>query len=88
MSLRSKAHLSRVAALGCILCDHLGLGESTAEIHHVFDSAARSDWLTIPPCPNHHRLDGGFHQLGERAFNARYSTTEANLLAMTLEKVG
>lgn len=29
-----KLHLSRVAALGCIVCRNLDYGESPAEIHH------------------------------------------------------
>ena len=29
-----KLHLSRVAALGCIVCRNLNYGESPAEIHH------------------------------------------------------
>ena len=28
-------HLSRVAALGCIVCRNQNLGETPAEIHHI-----------------------------------------------------
>lgn len=81
----ASAHMSRVAALGCILCRQIGLGESPAQVHHIFDTAARSDWLTIPLCEFHHTGPRGFHGMGERAFNRTYKTTEANLLAATLE---
>lgn len=82
---RASKHMGRVAALGCILCRHLGYGYSPAEVHHVFDTAARSDWLVIPACPEHHRGATGFHGLGQRAFERTYKLTEADLLAMTIE---
>ena len=82
---RAQKHLSKVAALGCLLCQRLNLGVSPAECHHIFDTSERSDWLVIPLCPDHHRGAIGFHGLGERAFNARYKLTETTLLAMTLE---
>ncbi len=34
MTNKEKAHLNSVASLGCILCRHLDLGETPAEIHH------------------------------------------------------
>ena len=84
---RAQRHMQRVASIGCILCRKLGLGETPAEVHHCFDSAARSDFLVIPLDPEHHRGPTGFHGLGEREFNRRYKTTEAELLAMTLERL-
>lgn len=87
MTVRSAAHLERVASLGCVLCHDLGHGYTPAEVHHVFDSAARSDFLTIGLCPEHHRGGTGFHGLGQRAFEARYKTSEAKLLAKTIERL-
>lgn len=87
MSVKSAAHMERVANLGCIICRELGLGFSPASVHHIFDAAARSDFLTIPLCREHHQGATGFHGLGEREFNRRYKTTEANLLAKTLERL-
>lgn len=84
---RAKRHMGRVAALGCLICEKCGLGNSPAEVHHAFDSAARSDFLTIPLCPTHHRGALGFHGLGQRAFERKYHTTEAELLAMTIERL-
>ena len=87
MSKKSADHMEKVASIGCILCHELGFGYAGATVHHVFDSAARSDFLTIPLCPEHHLGATGFHGLGEREFNRRYKTTEANLLAKTLERM-
>lgn len=87
MTVRARKHMARVATLPCMVCELCGLGNSPAEVHHVFDGAARSDYLTIPLCPTHHRGALGFHGLGEREFNRKYKTTEANLLAMTLERL-
>lgn len=87
MSVKSAKHMEKVAGLGCAICAKCGLDYTPAEVHHVFDSAARCDFLTIPLCPTHHRGDIGFHGLGEREFNRKYKTTEANLLAWTLERL-
>ncbi len=85
---RAQKHMGKVQRLGCILCRYLGLGETPAEVHHLFDSASRSDWLVAPLCPEHHRGSTGFHGLGgEPGFSARYKLTEASLLAMTLKEL-
>lgn len=86
MSSASARHMAAVANLGCCICRRiLDHGYVPAEVHHCFDTATRSDWLTIPLCPEHHRGGTGFHGMGERAFNRLYSTTEAHLLGMTNE---
>lgn len=85
LSKASKAHMDRVREIGCILCRQMGDFNVPASAHHIMDNVARSDWLTIPLCHFHHQGGGGFHYLGEREFNRRYKTTEANLLAATLE---
>lgn len=84
---RAQRHMGRVATLGCILCAHLNLGATPAEVHHIGDSAERSDWLVVPLCPEHHRGANGFHGLGDRAFQARYKLNELTLLGMTLEEL-
>lgn len=84
---KAKRHMQRVAELGCVLCDHLGLGKSPAEVHHLFDSAARSDFLTAPLCSEHHRGATGFHGMGPRKFERTYKLSEQTLLAMTLERL-
>lgn len=86
MSAASSRHMASVASLGCVVCRRiLGLGYTPAEVHHCFDTATRSDWLTVPLCPEHHRGGTGFHGLGEREFNRRYKTSETQLLGMTTE---
>lgn len=87
MSAAGRRHMQRVAGLGCILCLHLGLGPTPAEVHHVFDTSDRDDMLTIPLCPEHHRGRTGFHGAGERAFNMLHKTSEKKLLALTLERL-
>lgn len=79
--------MDAVAGLGCILCREIGYGYTPAEVHHTFDSAARSDFLTIGLCPEHHRGATGFHGLGQRAFERMYKTTEAGLLAKVIEQL-
>ena len=78
---------SKVAALGCILCRHQGLGETPAELHHprtgLGMSQRASDFDVIPLCPEHHRGNTGVHGLGTKGFVARYGLTEADLLAKT-----
>ena len=91
MSAAGKRHLTRVASLGCILCRHLGHGETPAEIHHLREgrgaSQRASDWIVAPLCPEHHRGKSGVHGLGTRGFAARYRLDEMDLLAMTLERL-
>ena len=85
----TRKHLSRVAGLGCILCRHLGYGETPAVIHHPRFSEGMaqraSDWIAIPLCPEHHTGPSGIHGLGTRAFERRYKLSEVDLLAMTIE---
>lgn len=81
--------MGRVAGLGCILCRHLELGETPAEVHHIRDGAGagrkNSDFLAVPLCPEHHRGSSGLHGLGTKGFATRYGLSELDLLAMTIE---
>lgn len=86
MSNAAKAHMQRVAELGCVICRRVtNQGWTPAEVHHAFDTARRSDWLTVPLCPEHHRGGTGFHGMGERAFNRLYQTDETELIGWTVE---
>ncbi len=87
MSVKAKRHMQRVREIPCVLCEKLGLGQTPSAAHHAFDSAARSDFLTVALCHGHHQGQEGFHTLGEREFNRRYKTSEAELLAMTIERL-
>jgi hypothetical protein len=84
-----RAHMGRVAALGCMLCIHLGFGASPAEVHHPragMGMGMRASHLDgIPLCPAHHRGPEGLHGLGTRAFERQYELTEADLLRLTTE---
>lgn len=85
--MNGRAYMELVRAVPCVLCEKLGLGKSPSAAHHAFDRAAKSDFLTIALCYDHHQGPLGFHGLGEREFNRRYKTTEAELLAMTIERL-
>lgn len=69
-----RAHLSKVADLGCIIC------RGIAEIHHIrtgMGMAQRNtNFNVIPLCANHHRTGGygiAFHA-GKKAFEQKYGT--------------
>lgn len=91
MRVAERKWLDRVSSLGCVLCSHLGLGVTPAEVHHLKEGQGMSQraehWLTIPLCPEHHRGATGLHGLGTKGFYTRYRLDELDLLAMTLEKV-
>lgn len=84
-----KEHMNRVAAVGCILCDHLGYGATPAQLHHIREgqgmSQRASNFLVVPLCETHHTGNSGVHGLGEKGFYTRYKLSELDLLAMTLE---
>jgi hypothetical protein len=72
-------YLSRVAALGCVICG------APAEIHHLREGvgmAQRSpDSRAIPLCPAHHRTGGhgvAYHA-GRLTWVQRYGEPEALL---------
>lgn len=91
MTVATQRHKDRVAALGCILCRHLGYGETPAALHHLREGQGMSqradDTLVIPLCHEHHQGDSGLHGLGTRAFERRYKLSELDLLAQTLELI-
>jgi hypothetical protein len=87
MTKAERAHLSRLADLGCVLCIRLGYYATPAEIHHIRDgqgmSQRASHFDAIPLCYSHHRGQDGFHGLGKRAFIRRYGVDEIVLLQET-----
>jgi hypothetical protein len=89
MSAIGKRHMERVAQVPCVLCTHLRLGQSAAEVHHIREgqgAAQRaSGLLTVALCTEHHRGASGIHGLGRKRFYTQYKLTELDLLAMTLE---
>jgi len=85
--------MGRVAAIGCILCRHIGFQGTPAEVHHLKigtgASDKASDWLTIPLCPRHHRVEypDSVHALKEEGLKRKFKVGELDLLAMTIEAV-
>ncbi len=75
-------HFSRVADLGCIVC------QSPAEIHHCFTSMGckKDDTKVIPLCPYHHRTGGyGFAiHAGKKTWQDRHGS-EMELFDKTIE---
>ena len=88
-SAAERRYLDRVASIGCVLCRHLGLGATPAEVHHLKEGQGLSQraehWLTVALCPEHHRGETGLHGLGTKGFYNRYKLDELDLLAFTIE---
>lgn len=89
MSAASRRWMGRVAKVPCVICAHMGLGETPAIVHHMKlgtgASDRASDFLTIAVCPEHHVGKTGIHTLKEKGLRLRYGLSEIDLLAMTIE---
>lgn len=90
MSLKSIAHMDRLAHCDCLVGKR-GFGgcEGHVELHHVAEgSGHRSDWSVVPLCGEHHRGGAGLHGMGTKAFCALYrppGDCEYGLLVWLLE---
>ena len=84
MTKAEKQYMGKVAEIGCILCKHLNLGETPAELHHprTGTGAGRraSNMDVLPLCFLHHRGNMGLHGMGRKAFEKYYGITEMELL--------
>lgn len=88
MTTREQQYLARVAAIPCLICEHMGLGATPAEVHHIIEGNRRvGHFCTVPLCREHHQGATGIHQLHDRGFEARYKLTVLDLLAMTNERL-
>lgn len=83
---KEREHMSRVAALGCLIC------QRPAQIHHIRAGQGMgqraSHFETIPLCPQHHQ-DGGYGvalHSGQRTWEEIHGT-ERELLRKTLERI-
>lgn len=89
MTAAESRHLDRIARIGCILCRHLDIGHTPAQIHHLRTGQGMSQraphWLGIPLCAEHHLGPTGLHGMGTRAFERHYRLSETDLLALTIE---
>ena len=78
---KEKAHMGRVAELGCMICG------MPAEVHHLPVQGGQKDNMRcIPLCPLHHRHGnaGVAVHSGRKSFEKAHGTTEEILLEQTL----
>jgi len=86
-----KAHLSKVAALGCVVCKNNGFDVEgvQCEIHHIGNGAMgkrASNYEVIGLCHIHHRTGGNGVAVhaGRKTWEDNFGT-EQELLSQTLE---
>jgi hypothetical protein len=83
-------HKAALVALGCMACRRLFpyLAPVEPELHHLRGGGwGKGDWKTLfGLCFRHHRGEDGIHTLGTKAWERKYSFTQADLLmeALTL----
>jgi hypothetical protein len=86
-----RAHMDRVANLGCYLCRHLGYGPTPAQVHHLREGQGMaqrgSNWITVPLCDRHHANSSpdGIHG-GRKAWKLA-QVDEIDALADTIERL-
>lgn len=92
-TLAEKAHLRRLADLGCIACLEVFGYASPAEIHHPRSGQGvgqrAGHFEAIPLCAQHHR-HGGYGvaiHAGQREWEKRFGT-ERELLAAVRRRLG
>jgi hypothetical protein len=90
---QEKAHMGRVASMGCILCSHVfGIHGTPAIVHHLRTDQGKkraSHFDTLPLCPPHHQHSGvGVHDMGRRQFEAKYGISEVGLLHIVQAALG
>ena len=92
-SAAERAHMDKVAQLGCMACRTLGYEDTPAELHHVRDGAGAgmktTNYEVVGLCGAHHRF-GGYgvaYHAGPEAFEAKFGT-ERELLAEVYRLIG
>lgn len=84
-------HLARVAALSCVLCDLLGMTQtSKTDVHHIREGQGMGErssaYLTIPLCHEQcHQGPLGIH--GDRSLLRVAKVGELGLLAITYRRL-
>lgn len=79
MNKSEREHLSKIAAMGCIVCERAGIPDCPAEIHHIRTGQGQkraSHFEVIPLCPDHHRSGGhgvAIHA-GRKTWESLYGT--------------
>lgn len=86
----TKQHMSKVADLGCLICNKMGFPNSPAELHHIknFTGIGRkaNDFEVIPLCPKHHRQGKDAYHYSPKSFTEKWGT-QKQLLQETLTMV-
>lgn len=93
MTKAERAHIIRVAKLGCLACKKLGHFSPEVEIHHVRMGNGMgqraSHFDILPLCHIHHRTGGhgvAFHA-GQRTWEVEFGT-ESELLEQVKQLLG
>ncbi len=90
-TIEETTHLSRVAALGCIVCRKITGKYVPAEIHHIRSGtgmALRAHYSrTLPLCPRHHRTGsyGEAYHAGAKVWTFKFGSEEELLAAVRQE---
>lgn len=84
MTKAEKAHKSRLAELGCMVCRRIFGPHSPGpvELHHYRGGGwGKGDYMTlIPLCVEHHRGNSGVHGMGTKGFAKHYGFDQSDLL--------
>lgn len=88
---KDKRHMSRVAEMGCIVCElFYNVYEPRVQVHHV---RANHGWgrsshkAIIPLCYEHHQGITGVHSMGREQFNDLYGKSEIEFLEIVLNRL-
>jgi hypothetical protein len=86
-----KAHMAKVASLGCQACLKIGYEDTPCEIHHLREGVGAgqrsSHYRVIGLCPSHHRTGpDSFH--GHREIFIAQFGTELELFELVNNQVG
>lgn len=78
-----KLHMSRVASLPCVICEH----PPPSECHHITECGRRlGHMFTLPLCVNCHRGNDGFSGINRSAWDKSLDN-QLKLLEKTMEMI-
>ncbi len=85
----SKKHLELVRSLDCVVCQVMGIKQSSPTAAHHIESVRDedSDYAAIAACWEHHQGPNGIHGLSRSGFVMRYKLTDIDLLALTIKQI-
>lgn len=91
MTREEARYMSRVAEMGCIICERNGYEGTPAEVHHIRTGVGAgkraSHRDTIPLCPLHHRGNDGVHGMGRKAWERHFGITELDLVMIVRTRI-